>query len=109
MKSQPSYVNQLIRVFVPVVLMHVIGFGVFFVLIEPQHLKLGSSVFGVGIAITAYILGVKHAFDADHIAAIDNTTRKLVDLKRPAAGVGLYFSLGHSTVVFLMAALLALA
>ncbi|MGO4102409.1 HoxN/HupN/NixA family nickel/cobalt transporter [Leifsonia sp. YAF41] len=109
MKSQPSYVTQLIRVFVPVVVMHVIGFGVFFVLIEPQHLKLGSSVFGVGIAITAYILGVKHAFDADHIAAIDNTTRKLVDLKKPAAGVGLYFSLGHSTVVFLMAALLALS
>lgn len=109
MRSQPSYVNQLIRVFIPVALMHVIGFGVFFVLIEPQHLKLGSSVFGVGIAITAYILGVKHAFDADHIAAIDNTTRKLVDLKKPAAGVGLYFSLGHSTVVFLMAALLAFA
>lgn len=109
MNSQRSYVKQLIRVFIPVVLMHVIGFGVFFTLIEPQHLKLGSSVFGVGIAITAYILGVKHAFDADHIAAIDNTTRKLVDIKKPAAGVGLYFSLGHSTVVFLMAALLALS
>lgn len=107
MTKQASYPTQLVKAFLPVLLLHVIGFGVFFVVINPQHLKLGSSVFGVGIAVTAYILGVKHAFDADHIAAIDNTTRKLVDLKKPAAGVGLFFSLGHSTVVFLMAALLA--
>nr|WP_231715928.1 HoxN/HupN/NixA family nickel/cobalt transporter [Arthrobacter zhangbolii] len=73
-----------------------------------MHLQLGTSVFGVGIAVVAYVLGVRHAFDADHIAAIDNTTRKLVDLRKPAAGVGLFFSLGHSTIVFLMAALLAL-
>jgi len=98
---------RLVKVFVPVVLLHVLGFGTFFVLVEPQHLQLGTAVFGVGIVITAYVLGVKHAFDADHIAAIDNTTRKLVDLRRPAEGVGLFFSLGHSTVVFLMAALLA--
>lgn len=105
--TRKSYVLELVKVFLPVLALHIVGFGVFFVLIAPQHLKLGSTVFGVGIAVTAYILGVKHAFDADHIAAIDNTTRKLVDLKRPAAGVGLFFSLGHSTVVFLMAALLA--
>ncbi|PWB96429.1 HoxN/HupN/NixA family nickel/cobalt transporter [Homoserinimonas hongtaonis] len=108
MKKQPSYVAQIIMAFIPVLLIHIVGFGVFFILVEPQHLELGSTVFGVGIAVTAYVLGVKHAFDADHIAAIDNTTRKLVDLKKPAVGVGLFFSLGHSTVVFLMAALLAL-
>lgn len=107
MNAKSSYVLQLVKVFVPVVLLHVVGFGVFFAFVAPQHLQLGSAVFGVGIAVTAYVLGVKHAFDADHIAAIDNTTRKLVDLKKPAAGVGLYFSLGHSTVVFLMAVLLA--
>ncbi len=52
-----------------------------------------------GLAITAYILGVRHGFDADHIAAIDNTTRKLLnDGKRPLT-VGTWFSLGHSTIV----------
>jgi nickel/cobalt transporter (NiCoT) family protein len=106
MQARP-YVRQLARVFTPVALLHLAGFGTFFAFIEPAHLELGSSVFGVGLALTAYILGVKHAFDADHIAAIDNTTRKLVDRGRPAAGVGLFFSLGHSTVVFVLAALLA--
>jgi high-affinity nickel-transport protein len=57
--------------------------------------------------MTAYTLGLRHAFDADHIAAIDNTTRKLMaDGKRPR-GVGFFFSLGHSTVVFALALLLA--
>ncbi|PPL19223.1 Nickel transporter NicT [Microterricola pindariensis] len=107
-KRQRSYRTQVILAFIPVALIHIVGFGLFFILVEPLHLQLGSSVFGVGIAVVAYVLGVRHAFDADHIAAIDNTTRKLVDLKRPAAGVGLFFSLGHSTVVFLMAALLAI-
>ena len=53
-----------------------------------------------GLGAIAYTLGLRHAFDADHIAAIDNTTRKLLpDGKRPI-GVGFFFSLGHSTVVF---------
>jgi len=63
-------------------------------------------VFGFGTGILAYTLGMRHAFDADHIAAIDNTTRKLVqDGKRPLS-VGFFFSLGHSTIVFVMALLL---
>ncbi|MCC3270534.1 HoxN/HupN/NixA family nickel/cobalt transporter [Arthrobacter gengyunqii] len=107
-KPGRSYRAQVVLAFIPVALLHIAGFGLFFFLVEPLHLQLGSSVFGVGIAVVAYVLGVRHAFDADHIAAIDNTTRKLVDLRRPAAGVGLFFSLGHSTIVFLMAALLAL-
>lgn len=56
----------------------------------------------LGVGFLAYALGLRHAFDADHIAAIDNTVRKLVREKRSALGVGFYFSLGHSTVVFLM-------
>src|SRR4029079_5933667 len=44
----------------------------------PHHSSLGTQVFGVGIGVTAYTLGLRHAFDADHIAAIDNTTRKLM-------------------------------
>jgi nickel/cobalt transporter (NiCoT) family protein len=65
-----------------------------------------KEVFGFGTGILAYTLGMRHAFDADHIAAIDNTTRKLVqDGKRPLS-VGFFFSLGHSTIVFVMALLL---
>jgi len=61
----------------------------------------------VGIGITAYTLGLRHAFDADHIAAIDNTTRKLMaEGKRPLS-VGFWFSLGHSTIVFGLAALIS--
>jgi len=66
----------------------------------------GTEIFGFGTGILAYTLGMRHAFDADHIAAIDNTTRKLVqDGKRPLS-VGFFFSLGHSTIVFVMALLL---
>lgn len=52
-----------------------------------------------GLAITAYILGVRHGFDADHIAAIDNTTRKLLNEGKRPLTVGTWFSLGHSTIV----------
>ena len=62
----------------------------------------------LALAITAFLLGLRHAFDADHIAAIDNVTRKLMqDGKQPTA-VGLFFSLGHSSVVFLVAVLIGL-
>src|SRR5260370_36577766 len=57
----------------------------------------------------AYMLGLRHAFDADHISAIDNTTRKLLQGGKKPVGVGLFFSLGHSTVVFLVAVSLGLA
>ena len=58
---------------------------------------LSGQVFGIGLGVTAYTLGMRHAFDADHIAAIDNTTRKLMaDGKRPLS-VGFWFSLGHSS------------
>jgi high-affinity nickel-transport protein len=69
--------------------------------------KLGDgSLFGWGTAALAYTLGMRHAFDADHISAIDNTTRKLMaEGKRPLA-VGFFFSLGHSSVVAFLAILL---
>ncbi len=94
---------------IAVVALHVIGFGALFAVIAPHHYDLGSQgVFGVGLGITAYTLGMRHAFDADHIAAIDNTTRKLLtDGKRPLT-VGFWFSLGHSSVVFGMCLLLTL-
>jgi len=65
-----------------------------------------GSLFGWGTAALAYTLGMRHAFDADHISAIDNTTRKLMsEGKRPLA-VGFFFSLGHSSVVFFLAIML---
>jgi nickel/cobalt transporter (NiCoT) family protein len=86
--------------------LHALGFFLLFAFVVPRHFDLGASgVFGVGIGITAYTLGLRHAFDADHIGAIDNTTRKLMaDGKRPVS-VGFFFSLGHSTIVFLLALL----
>jgi high-affinity nickel-transport protein len=68
----------------------------------------GGAVIGAGIGITAYTLGMRHAFDADHIGAIDNTTRKLMhDGQRPLS-VGFWFALGHSTVVLALGLLVML-
>lgn len=90
-----------------IVAMHLLGWFTLVFLVAPAQYSLGGKAFGVGIGLTAYTLGMRHAFDADHIAAIDNTTRKLMnDGQRPLA-VGFFFSLGHSTVVFGMALLLA--
>lgn len=60
-----------------------------------------------GLGILAYSYGLRHAFDADHIAAIDNTVRKLSEQKQNPGGVGFFFSLGHSSVVFIMVLLIA--
>jgi nickel/cobalt transporter (NiCoT) family protein len=97
-----------------VVLLHVVGFGILFGFVAPSHLSLGDGkVFGVGVGLLAYSFGMRHAFDADHIAAVDNTTRKLL-ADRAASGrgrrplsVGFWFSLGHSTIVFALSFLLA--
>ncbi|MFG2822716.1 HoxN/HupN/NixA family nickel/cobalt transporter [Kitasatospora sp. NPDC048365] len=90
-----------------IVLMHLAAFGTLFLLVVPERYEVGTQVFGVGLGITAYTLGMRHAFDADHIAVIDNTTRKLMaDGKRPVS-VGFWFALGHSSMVVLMAALVA--
>ncbi len=63
----------------------------------------------LGTAVVAYGLGLRHAFDADHIAAIDNVTRRLVRGQQRPIGVGLYFALGHSTVVVLATVAVAFA
>lgn len=98
-----------------IVVLHVIGFGVLFGFVAPKHFHLGGDhpVFSIGVGILAYTFGLRHAFDADHIAAVDNTTRKLMaDNTRNGGGrkplsVGFWFSLGHSTIVFGLAFLLA--
>ena len=99
-----------------IVLLHVVGLGTLFLLVVPANLHLGGDhpVFNVGVGVLAYTFGMRHAFDADHIAAVDNTTRKLLadnensgnSTRRPLS-VGFWFSLGHSTIVFLLTFLLA--
>ncbi len=92
-----------------VVTLHVVGFFILLVLVAPHGYSLGrGGVFGLGIGITAYSLGLRHAFDADHIGAIDNTTRKLMSEGQRPLSVGFFFSLGHSSIVFLLGMLVSL-
>ena len=61
-----------------IVALHVVGFGIFIAFVVPAHYK----GLGIGVSVLAYTLGLRHAFDADHISAIDNTTRKLMNDRR---------------------------
>src|SRR5512138_1421581 len=76
-----------------ILLLHVAGWGLLFFVIVPAHYHVGAAgVYGVGLGVTAYTLGMRHAFDADHIAAIDNTTRKLMGSQKKPLSVGFWFS-----------------
>jgi len=83
--------------------LHVVGFGIFIVFVIPAHYR----GLGIGVSVLAYTLGLRHAFDADHIAVIDNCTRKEINERlgtgkpRPLC-FGYFFSLGHSSVVVAM-------
>jgi nickel/cobalt transporter (NiCoT) family protein len=91
-----------------IVALHLAGWLTLIAIALPQRHFVGGQLFGVGLGVTAYTLGMRHAFDADHIAAIDNTTRKLLsDGQRPLS-VGFWFSLGHSSVVFGLCLLLSI-
>src|SRR3984893_16724405 len=105
----PGQRRTLLMMAVVVVGLHILGFLTLIALVAPKRYQLGSAgAFTVGIGVTAYTLGLRHAFDADHISAIDNTTRKLMaEGKRPLS-VGFWFSLGHSTIVFALALLLSI-
>jgi high-affinity nickel-transport protein len=97
--------------FAVILLLHAIGFGIFIIFVVPGHYK----GLGIGVSALAYSLGLRHAFDADHISAIDNTTRKLMNERRDDKGakrpisIGYYFSLGHSTIVIAIGAGLVIA
>jgi nickel/cobalt transporter (NiCoT) family protein len=75
------------------------GWGIFIVTVLPHHFHYQKLGVGLGVAFTAWTLGARHAFDADHISAIDNVTRKLMAEKKRPLGTGFFFALGHSTVV----------
>ncbi|GEP48944.1 nickel/cobalt efflux system [Microbacterium saccharophilum] len=98
-----------------IMLLHGLGWGVLILLVIPAGIPLGGAsangsgaLVTLGVGLTAYALGARHAFDADHIAAIDNTTRRLAERGRSANTVGFWFSLGHSTVVVVLCILLTL-
>jgi len=104
----PSEWRRLYGMFGFIVFLHVAGWGIL-IYASTRHFGAGSGkLLGVGTGVLAYTLGMRHAFDADHIAAIDNTTRKfMTEGKRPMS-VGFFFSLGHSTIVFALTVLLGL-
>ena len=85
-----------------VALLHILGWG------SLLTYGAGHPAF-LGLGAAAYFFGMRHAFDADHISAIDNTTRKLLSDGKKPVGTGFFFSLGHSTVVFVIAVILGLA
>ena len=89
-----------------VLVLNVAGWGMLAAALHGHYHITKTEIFGVGTGILAYTLGMRHAFDADHIAAIDNTTRKLVSEGQRPLSVGFFFSLGHSSVVFVLALLL---
>ncbi len=82
--------------------LHVAGWGLYL------HYA-GTHPALVGLGFVAYMFGLRHAFDADHIAAIDDTARFLLQKGKRPLGVGFFFSLGHSTVVLVLAIAIALA
>ncbi|HEX4862461.1 MAG TPA: HoxN/HupN/NixA family nickel/cobalt transporter [Acidimicrobiales bacterium] len=86
-----------------IISLHVVGFVLLLVAAQ-HHFRLDHArTFGIGTGLLAYTLGMRHAFDADHISAIDNTTRKLMSEGKRPLSVGFWFSLGHSSVVFVLA------
>ncbi len=95
-KSRPKW----LRYGVVVAGIHLLGLTLLFLNFK-QYPQL------LGLGFVAYTLGLRHAFDVDHIAAIDNTVRKMVQQKQEPMGVGFFFSLGHSTVVCIMAIITA--
>lgn len=101
--------TQIVAMAAVIVALNVVGWGVLAVFVAPHDYRVGESgVFGFGLGLTAFLLGARHAFDADHIAIVDNTTRKLVGEGRSSASTGFWFALGHSSVVFGLSVLLAL-
>lgn len=106
--SLREFSNRPLLIALAIGLLNAVGFFLLIALIVPQHLQLhDGAVFGIGLGLTAWTLGARHAFDADHIAAIDNATRKLMKDGKDATSVGFFFSLGHSSIVVALGALVA--
>jgi nickel/cobalt transporter (NiCoT) family protein len=92
-----------------VLALNLAGWGIFVFAIAPHHFHFKGLGLGVGVAVTAWTLGARHAFDADHISAIDNTTRKLMADGRRPLGTGFFFALGHSSIIMFVGVGLSIA
>jgi high-affinity nickel-transport protein len=92
-----------------VVGINVMGWAIFFLAVVPKHFHYKGLGIGIGLGVTAWTLGMRHAFDADHISAIDNVTRKLMTEGKRPLGTGFFFALGHSTVIMLVGVGLSIA
>src|SRR3989442_13632707 len=103
MTSMSSVPWRLSGLFGSVALLHVLGWGMMLLLVAPRYPVM------LGLGGLAYAFGLRHAFDADHISAIDNTTRKLLQAGEKPLGVGVFFCFCHLTVVFLIALALGFA
>jgi high-affinity nickel-transport protein len=75
------------------------GWGIYIFTVMPHHFAYAKLGVGLGVAVTAWTLGARHAFDADHISAIDNTTRKFMAEGQRPLTTGFFFALGHSSIV----------
>ena len=105
-RLEPDEWRRIFAMFGFIALLHLLGALLMWRATSGHYRLSNGTLFGWGTAALAYTLGMRHAFDADHISAIDNTTRKLMsEGKRPLA-VGFFFSLGHSSVVAVLAILL---
>jgi high-affinity nickel-transport protein len=106
LEGRPGWVRTA-GVFSAIAVLHLLAWGALLLIVMPGQYTVGTRVFGLGLGVTAYTLGLRHAFDVDHIAAIDNTTRKLAGEGKRPVSVGFFFALGHSSVVLGLAALIA--
>lgn len=104
----PRFDSSFVAIIAFIALLHAVGWTTLIAFVAPLHPGAGSKALGIGVGLTAYTLGMRHAFDADHIAAIDNTTRKLVGEGKRTLSVGFWFSFGHSSIVFALTLLIAL-
>lgn len=102
----PAERRSLTGMFGFIFLLHVVGWGLLIFATSHHYHLATKSALGIGTGVLAYTLGMRHAFDADHIAAIDNTTRKFMSEGKRPMSVGFFFSLGHSSVVFALTLLL---
>ena len=113
LKFEKEELPRLFGVLGTVVFLHVLGWGLFaYYNSNPKYhfLSDGSgALIYAGAGALAYGFGLRHAFDADHIAAIDDTTRLMLAKGKKPLGVGLFFSLGHSTIVLGLSIVIAIA
>jgi len=105
-RLEPDEWRRIFAMFGFIALLHLLGALLMWRATSGNYRLSNGTLFGWGTAALAYTLGMRHAFDADHISAIDNTTRKLMSEGQRPLAVGFFFSLGHSSVVAVLAILL---